>query len=104
MRLLRFLCALCVQQFGLRSSAHPLVPEKGVSDSELEETSVIRNFRITVSGGKSYNTQHYNLAAIIAVGYKVNSERAVQFLKWATSILESFTIKGFAMYDECHSM
>jgi len=70
------------------------------SDSELEEDSVIRNFRITAADGKSYKTKHYNLAAIIAVGYKVNSERAVQFRKWATTIIESFTIKGFAMDDE----
>jgi hypothetical protein len=69
-------------------------------DSELEETSVIRNFRITAADGKGYDTKHYNLSAIIAVGYKVNSERAVQFRKWATTIIESFTIKGFAMDDE----
>jgi len=70
------------------------------SDNELQETAVIRNFRITAADGKSYDTQHYNLSAIIAVGYKVNSERAVQFRKWATTIVESFTIKGFAMDDE----
>ena len=70
------------------------------ADSELEAGSVIQNFRITASDGKTYNTQHYNLAAIIAVGYKVNSERAVQFRKWATTIIESFTIKGYAMDDE----
>jgi hypothetical protein len=69
-------------------------------DSELQEDSVIRNFRITAADGKSYDTRHYSLAAIIAVGYKVNSERAVQFRKWATGIIESFTIKGFAMDDE----
>ena len=74
--------------------------KKIFSDSELEETSVIRNFRITASDGKSYDTKHYNLSAIIAVGYKVNSDRAVQFRKWATTIIESFTIKGFAMDDE----
>lgn len=74
--------------------------KKVFSDSELEADSVIRNFRITAADGKSYNTKHYNLAAIIAVGYKVNSERAVQFRKWATSVIESFTIKGFAMDDE----
>ena len=74
--------------------------KKVFSDSELEEDSVIRNFRVTAADGKSYNTKHYNLTAIIAVGYKVNSERAVQFRKWATSIIESFTIKGFAMDDE----
>lgn len=61
---------------------------------------MIRNFRITASDGKSYDTRHYSLAAIIAVGYKVNSERAVQFRKWAITVIESFTIKGFAMDDE----
>jgi len=70
------------------------------ADSELQENSVIRNFRITAADGKTYDTQHYNLAAIIAVGYKVNSERAVQFRKWATIIIEQFTIKGYAMDDE----
>ncbi|MBX3678940.1 MAG: virulence RhuM family protein [Rhodocyclaceae bacterium] len=74
--------------------------KKVFDDSELEEDSVIRNFRITAADGKSYNTKHYNLAAIIAVGYKVNSERAVQFRKWANTIIESFTRKGFAMDDE----
>jgi hypothetical protein len=69
-------------------------------ESELQENSVIQNFRITASDGKTYDTKHYNLKAIIAVGYKVNSERAVQFRKWATEIIESFTIKGFAMDDE----
>jgi hypothetical protein len=66
----------------------------------LQEDSVIRNFRITASDGKTYDTQHYNLSAIIAVGYKVNSERAVQFRKWATGIIKEFTIKGYAMDDE----
>ena len=56
--------------------------KKVFSDSELEQHSVIRNFRITAADGKNYNTQHYNLAAIIAVGYKVNSERAVQRPGW----------------------
>jgi hypothetical protein len=74
--------------------------KKVFSDSELEENSVIRNFRITASDGKKYDTRHYNLSAIIAVGYKVNSERAVQFRKWATQIVQEFTIKGFAMDDE----
>ncbi len=53
--------------------------KKVFSDSELEEGSVIRNFRITAADDKQYTTKHYNLAAIISVGYKVNSERAVQF-------------------------
>jgi hypothetical protein len=74
--------------------------KKVFSDSELREESVIRNFRITAADGKSYDTKHYNLSAIIAVGYKVNSERAVQFRKWATTIVEAFAIKGYAMDDE----
>ena len=74
--------------------------KKIFNDSELQEDSVIRKFRITAADGKNYNTKHYNLSAIIAVGYKVNSERAVQFRKWATSIIEEFTIKGYTMDDE----
>ena len=74
--------------------------KKIFADSELQENSVIRNFRITAADGKSYDTKHYNLSAIIAVGYKVNSERAVQFRKWATSIIKEYTIKGYAMDDE----
>ena len=74
--------------------------KKVFDDSELEAGSVIRNIRITAADGKSYDTKHYNLAAIIAVGYKVNSERAVQFRKWANTIIESYTRKGFAMDDE----
>ena len=73
--------------------------KKVFGDSELEEASVIRKFRITAADGKNYDTLHYSLPAIIAVGYKVNSERAVQFRKWATGIIESFTIKGYAMDD-----
>jgi hypothetical protein len=69
-------------------------------DNELDENSVIRDFRITATDGKNYQTKHYNLSAIIAVGYKVNSERAVLFRKWATQIVKEFTIKGFAMDDE----
>lgn len=74
--------------------------KKIFSDSELEKESVIRNFRITAQDGKNYNTQHYSLSAIIAVGYKVNSERAVQFRKWATIVIKEFTIKAYVMDDE----
>lgn len=74
--------------------------KKVFSDSELQEESVIRNFRTTAADGKRYDTKHYNLTAIIAVGYKVNSERAVQFRKWATTIVEEFTIKAYVMDDE----
>ena len=74
--------------------------KKIFEDSELEEDAVIRNFRITASDGKSYDTKHYNLQMIIAVGFKVNSERAVQFRKWVNNIAKEYTIKGFAMDDE----
>jgi len=74
--------------------------KKIFTDNELDENTVIRNFRITALDGKNYNTNHYNLSAIIAVGYKVNSERAVQFRKWATQVVQEFTIKGFTMDDE----
>jgi hypothetical protein len=74
--------------------------KKVFADSELEEGSVIRKFRITAADGKTYDTQHYKLPAIIAVGYKVNSERAVQFRKWATRVIEQFTIKAYVMDDE----
>ena len=74
--------------------------KKVFADSELQKESVIRNFRITAADGKSYNTKHYNLSAIIAVGYKVNSERAIQFRKWATTVIQEFTIKGYTMDDE----
>jgi len=71
--------------------------KKVFSDKEIDEDSVIRNFRITAADGKFYDTKHYNLAAIIAVGNKVNSTRAVQFRKWANRIIEEYTIKGYAM-------
>jgi len=74
--------------------------KKVFADSELEAEAVIRNFRITASDGKTYDTRHYKLPAIIAVGYKVNSERAVQFRKWATRIIDEFTIKAYVMDDE----
>lgn len=70
------------------------------NDNELEEKAVTRKFRVTATDGKNYNTQHYSLSAVIAVGYKVNSERAVQFRKWATTIIQEYTIKGFTMDDE----
>lgn len=67
---------------------------------ELQDNSVIRNFLITASDGKEYDTQHYNLDAVIAVGYRVNSKRATSFRIWATQVLREFIIKGFALDDE----
>ena len=74
--------------------------KKAFKTGELDESAVIRKFRITASDGKEYDTLHYNLKAIIAVGNKVDSPRAVQFRKWANDIIEEYTIKGFAMDDE----
>jgi len=67
---------------------------------ELKEDSVVRNFRITATDGKDYDTMHYNLDAVIAVGYRVNSKRATYFRIWATQVLRDFIIKGFALDDE----
>ena len=86
--------------YGVESHTITYHLQKIFTDNEVEESSVTRIFRVTADDGKTYNTKHYNLSAIIAVGYKVNSERAVQFRKWATQIIEEFTIKGFAMDDE----
>ena len=74
--------------------------KKIFEDSELQEDSVIRKFRITAPDGKRYNTNHYSLEMIIAVGFKVNSERAVQFRKWVNQIAKDYTIKGWVMDDE----
>lgn len=74
--------------------------KKVFSDSELQEDSVIRKYRITAADGKVYNTNHYSLEMVIAVGFKVNSERAVQFRKWANGIVKDYTIKGWVMDDE----
>ncbi len=74
--------------------------KKIFADNELREDSVIRKFRITAADSKTYQTSHYSLSATIAVGYKVNSERAVQFRKWATTVVKEYTVKGFAMDDE----
>lgn len=69
-------------------------------EGELVEDSVVRIFRTTASDGKTYSVAHYNLDAIISVGYRVNSYKATQFRIWATSILKEFLVKGFAMDDE----
>jgi hypothetical protein len=68
--------------------------------NELEEKSVIRNFRITAADGKNYLTNFYNLDAIIAVGYRVNSIEATRFRIWSTKTLREFIIKGFVLDDE----
>ena len=77
--------------------------KKIYSDSELEEDATIRNFRIVQTEGSrqvTRDTKHYNLQMIIAVGFKVNSERAVQFRKWVNQIAKNYTIKGWVMDDK----
>ena len=77
--------------------------KKIYADSELEEAATIRNFRIVQTEGSrqvTRDTKHYSLQMIIAVGFKVNSERAVQFRKWINQIAKDYTIKGWVMDDE----
>ena len=66
----------------------------------MDESAVIRNYRITADDGKNYNTKFYSLDAIISVGYRVSSYKATQFRRWATSVLREYLIKGFTLDDE----
>ncbi|MCF7762530.1 MAG: virulence RhuM family protein [Verrucomicrobia bacterium] len=70
------------------------------AEGELVENAGIRKFRITAADGKSYETRHYNLEVIIAVGYCVKSPRGTQFRQWATARLSEYLLKGFTMDDE----
>lgn len=74
--------------------------KKILKSGELREDSVIRKIRITAADGKDYPTFLYNLDAIIAVGYRVNSFQATQFRIWATKTLREFMIKGFVLDDQ----
>ena len=74
--------------------------QNAFEEGELQPDSVIRKFRITAADGKSYDTQHYNLDAIISVGYRVKSPRGTQFRVWATQRLREYIVKGFALDDE----
>ncbi len=77
--------------------------KKIYDDSELEQDSTIRKFRIVQTEGSrqvTRDTKHYNLQMIIGVGFKVNNERAVQFRKWANGIVKDYTIQGWVMDDE----
>jgi len=69
-------------------------------EGELDEISVVRNFRTTATDGKSYNVIHYNLDMIISLGYRVKSIVATHFRRWATERLKEYMIKGFTMNDE----
>ena len=70
------------------------------TDGELDKNSVTEKFSVTAADGKNYQTQHYNLDAIIAVGYRVNSKKATRFRQWATKTLKEYIQKGFVLNDE----
>ena len=89
--------------YGVSTSAINQHIKKIYEDKELEEKSTIKNFLIVQDEGNrkiSRNVIHYNLQMIIAVGFKVDNERAIQFRKWAIQIVKDFTIKGWVMDDE----
>jgi hypothetical protein len=71
-----------------------------IKSGEQRQASVIRKFRTTAADGKNYDTQFYNLDAIIAVGFRVNSTRAIQFRQWATGVLRDFAIRGYVLDKE----
>ena len=70
------------------------------ADGELDKDAVTEKFSATAADGKNYLTQHYNLDAIIAVGYRVNSKKATRFRQWATKTLKEYIQKGFVLNDE----
>ena len=86
--------------FGVESHTVTYHLKEIFKSQELYEVSVTRKIRATASDGKNYNTSFYNLDAIIAVGYRVNSKQATQFRIWATKTLKEFIIKGFVLNDE----
>ena len=67
---------------------------------ELEENSVIRKFLITANDGKNYNTNHYNLEVIISLGYRINSNKATEFRRWATQVLKQYATRGYVLDNE----
>lgn len=90
---------MMAELYGVTVSAINQHVKRLFDDSELDQ-AVIKQYLITASDGKNYNTAHYNLQAIISVGFKIENERAVQFRKWAREIVKEYAIKGFAMDDE----
>ena len=84
----------------MKKNKDKILQKPGKKETSIIRSSAAEYLTFVAADGKNYNTKHYNLSAIIAVGYKVNSERAVQFRKWATTIIQEFTIKGYTMDDE----
>ena len=80
-----------------------MIIQKIYADDELIQDATIRNYRIVQTEGTrqvNRNVKHYNLQMIIAIGFKVNNERAIQFRKWSNTIVKDFTIQGWVMDDE----
>ena len=86
--------------FGCSSDNISLHLKNIFSEEELDKSSVTEKFSVTAADGKNYNTQCYNLDAIIAVGYRVNSKKATRFRQWATKTLKEYIQKGFVLNDE----
>ncbi|MBN1916212.1 virulence RhuM family protein [Candidatus Dojkabacteria bacterium] len=91
---------LIAKLFGIEVNTTNYHLKEIFKSKELQKDAVIRNFRITANDGKTYNTKHYNLEAVIAIGFKVNSERAVEFRRWANGVLKNFAIKGYVLDSE----
>jgi len=90
---------MMAEMYGVSVSAINQHIKKLIDDKEIND-SVIKKYLITAGDGKGYNTTHYNLQAIISVGFKIENDRAVQFRKWARQIVKDYTIQGWAMDSE----
>lgn len=88
------------QLFGCSTDNISLHLKNIFNERELTENSVVEVFSVTANDGKNYKTKFYNLDAIIAVGYRVNSKQATQFRIWATQSLKELIVKGFVLNDE----
>ena len=91
---------MLAQVYGIEINSINYHIKKIFADAELDERSVIRKIRITGLDGKIYNVNHYNLQVIIALGFKIDNERAVQFRKWANKIVGDYTIRGYVIDKE----
>jgi len=89
-----------IEYYGLKVVGEDERLDNIFKDGELEKASVVKEYLTTGADGKNYKTKFYNLDVIITVGYRVKSQRGVQFRIWATSILKEYIKKGFAMDDE----
>ena len=91
---------LMAELYGVSVSAINQHLKRLFLDQEIDQDSVIKKFLITATDGKKYQTNHYNLQAIISIGFKIENERAVQFRKWANHIVKDYTIQGWVMDSE----